>query len=81
MALLRPGNWRVPRLCCRKLLPVVRSYSVLFALITVSFDEGLNVVEVAHDIAQSVSSYITKSLNLVNSYDTWHGIPSFCCCQ
>ena len=34
---------------------------------------GLNVVEVAHDIQLSVSKYITESLSLINSFDTWHG--------
>ena len=35
---------------------------------------GLNVTEVAHDIQQTVSRYITLDLSLVNSYDTWHGM-------
>ncbi|XP_019856532.1 PREDICTED: uncharacterized protein LOC109585045 [Amphimedon queenslandica] len=35
--------------------------------------KGVNVVEVAHDIQQQVSNYITKDLNLKNSFDTWHG--------
>ena len=30
--------------------------------------------EVAHDIQQQVSRFITTDLSLVNSYDTWHGI-------
>ena len=34
---------------------------------------GLNVTEVAHDIQQQVSRFITADLSLVNSYDTWHG--------
>ena len=34
---------------------------------------GLNVTEVAHDIQQQVSRFITSDLSLVNSYDTWHG--------
>ena len=29
--------------------------------------------EVAHDIQQQVSRFITSDLSLVNSYDTWHG--------
>lgn len=29
-------------------------------------------MEVAHDIQQQVSKYVTKK-GLVNSYDTWHG--------
>ena len=34
---------------------------------------GLRVTEVAHDIQQQVSRFITADLSLVNSYDTWHG--------
>ena len=30
-------------------------------------------MEVAHDMQLSVSKYITQALNLLNSYDTWHG--------
>ena len=30
-------------------------------------------MEVAHDKATSVKSYITEDLHLLNSYDTWHG--------
>lgn len=44
---------------------------------------GLNVTEVAHDIQQQVSRFITSDLSLVNSYDTWHGtcISMYCTCQ
>lgn len=70
----RLGNWPVLRLCCHKLLPVVGSYFISLTLITGYFCQGLKIVEVAHDISQSVSSYISRSLKLVNSYDTWHGI-------
>jgi hypothetical protein len=31
-------------------------------------------VEVAHDIQIPVSRYITGSLALINSFDTWHGV-------
>ena len=30
-------------------------------------------MEVAHDNSQSVKNYLTKELNLLNSFDTWHG--------
>ena len=33
----------------------------------------MNIVEVAHDMNSTVSSYITDELGLWNSYDTWHG--------
>ena len=34
---------------------------------------GLNVVEVAHDNCSSVKRFIIDDLNIVNSFDTWHG--------
>ena len=34
---------------------------------------GLNVVEVAHEIHLPISKFITDSLALINSFDTWHG--------
>ena len=34
--------------------------------------------EVAHDIQQQVSRFITSDLSLVNSYDTWHGTYILC---
>ena len=38
----------------------------------------LKIVEVAHDNATAVKSYITEDLSLLNSYDTWHGkVASF----
>ena len=33
----------------------------------------MNITEVAHDIQQQVSRYVTGSMGVVNSYDTWHG--------
>ena len=39
---------------------------------------GLDVREVAHDYATSVSDYITSDLKLLNSYDTWHGEFTWC---
>ena len=41
---------------------------------------GLNVVEIARDIQLPVSKFITDSLALINSFDTWHGelmVPLF----
>ena len=35
---------------------------------------GLNMKEVAHDYATSVSGYVTNGLQLINSYDTWRGM-------
>ncbi len=40
------------------------------------FIVGLNIVdivEVAHDNQPVVKNYVTDELNLLNSYDTWHG--------
>ena len=42
------------------------------------FHEGINVTEIAHDIHAPVTSYITKQLGLINSYDTWHGEVQYC---
>ena len=33
----------------------------------------LKITKVAHDHATSVKNYITGDLQLLNSYDTWHG--------
>ena len=33
----------------------------------------LNITEVAHDHQVQVMKYITEDLQLLNSYDTWHG--------
>ena len=33
----------------------------------------LNIVEVAHDYQPQVTRYVTDDLQLLNSYDTWHG--------
>ena len=46
----------------KKLFTIIMYYTI-----------GLNVVEVAHDNAPSVKAYIVQELNLINSYDTWHG--------
>ncbi len=35
---------------------------------------GLNVTEVGHDMQAQVAKYVTHTLNLINSYDTWHGM-------
>ena len=70
----RQGNWPVPRSCCHKLLLVVSLSFFLFCLLSIRYiGQGLKIVEVAHDIQKSVSSYISTKLKMVNSYDTWHG--------
>ena len=38
-----------------------------------NYSLGLNVVEVAHDNCFSVKTFIIDDLNIVNSFDTWHG--------
>ena len=40
---------------------------------------GLNIKEVAHDYAMSVSDYVINELQLLNSYDTWHGMYNLRC--
>ena len=34
---------------------------------------GLKPKEVAHDIQMQVTHYIEKELEMINSFDTWHG--------
>ena len=77
----RLNNWSALRSCCHKLSPEVYTCTLHIACehakVEASHSDflyaGLRVVEVAHDIQIPVSSYITKTLNLVNSFDTWHG--------
>ena len=38
------------------------------------FSPGLQVIEVAHDMQLAVRRYLKQELNLVNSFDTWHGM-------
>ena len=62
--------------CTKIVLPEVISrgrYTEGIILVHRAMYLGLNVVEVAHDIQHSVTRYITDSLGLINSYDTWHG--------
>ena len=40
----------------------------------VSISPGLQVIEVAHDMQLAVRRYLKQELNLVNSFDTWHGM-------
>ena len=35
---------------------------------------GLQVIEVVHDMQLAVRRYLKQDLNLVNSFDTWHGM-------
>ena len=37
--------------------------------------------EVAHEYATAVTDYITNELQLLNSYDTWHGIVGRLVCD
>ncbi len=48
-------------------MPFIHSVHVMFFIV------GLNIVEVAHDNQPVVKKYVTDELNLLNSYDTWHG--------
>ena len=38
---------------------------------------GLNVFEVAHDNCSYVKRFIIDDFNIVNSFDTWHGVICF----
>ena len=62
--------------CTKLVLPQVIGkgrVQIIKKLFTMYYTIGLNVVEVAHDSAPSVKAYIVQELNLINSYDTWHG--------
>lgn len=71
--------------CVRQVLPQVleKSNHTLFSslcklTLSVShivcvFTLDLKVVEVAHDHQVQVKKYVTEDLELINSYDTWHG--------
>ncbi len=39
---------------------------------------GLNVTEVGHDMQ---AKYVTHTLKVVNSYDTWHGMLDIIGCM
>lgn len=52
------------------LISIVSTYNYNIIIILV----GLKVVEVAHDFQQQIKNYITNDLQLLNSYDTWHGM-------
>lgn len=45
----------------------------------------MKICEVAHDMQSQVTKYVTGSLKLVNSYDTWHGqlqvVQNLCMCM
>ena len=38
---------------------------------------GLKVVEVAHDMQLAVGHYVKEDLELLNSFNTWHGAYQF----
>ena len=62
------------KLCCRRSFSEVLNWVFSCTLSNHIYAiAGLNVVEVAHDIQLSVSKYISDSLFLINSFDTWHG--------
>lgn len=54
------------RQCTNVSCPCIQSHLVL----------GLNVVEMAHDYQPQVTRYVMDELQLLNSYDTWHGIDT-----
>ena len=49
-------------------------FSVLFYILYTCIHVGLGITEVAHDIQQQVSRYMSAEVHLINSYDTWHGM-------
>jgi len=70
---LRLGNMSAPKWSFRKFWQEVCTSMYCNLCVQVMWTlAGLRVVEVAHDIQQQVSKYVTR-LGLVNSFDTWHG--------
>ena len=70
--LLKHGNLSAPKQCYHKSLnKVVQSVAIMYFHCGIHLD--LKIVEVAHDNETQVKSYITKDLDLLNSYDSWHG--------
>ena len=65
--------------CTKVVLPEVIGRGKLQTLmyliiITILLFPGLNVVEVAHDMQLAVGRYVKDDLELLNSFDTWHGM-------
>ena len=73
---LRLGNWNAQRLLCPRSLVEVsyKSDFVLDIVQSIPQSTGLNVVEVAHDMQLAVGWYVKQDLELLNSFDTWHGM-------
>ena len=67
-------------LCPKSLLKVSYKIRATFTMYDKSerllcpFSQGLQVIEVAHDMQLAVKRYLKQDLNLVNSFDTWHGM-------
>ena len=67
--------------CTKVVLPQVIGRGEIIIYLNISFIFmlsyiiylGLNVTEVGHDMQAQVSKYVTETLQLINSYDTWHG--------
>ncbi len=63
--------------CTKIVLPQVIEKGMAIACIVFIYNNyhvsGLNIVEVAHDNQVVVSQFVVKDLQVLNSYDTWHG--------
>ena len=75
---LRLENFSAPKQFSHKCSSKVGSYTLCLCTCTCLYLYGyvfseLNVVEVAHDHQAQIMKYITEDLQLINSYDTWHG--------
>ena len=73
--------------CTKVVIPQVQARglctSVAQKIVFIILYTDLTITEVAHDIHSGVTNYVTKTLKLVNSYDTWHGnlyacLPCLC---
>ena len=63
----------------KEVLPQVTGRTLFFGLESnhvCYYIVDLKVVEVAYDYQPQVSRYVTDDLQLLNSYDTWHGKSS-----
>ena len=69
--------------CTKIVLPQVIARGLLLCPNSLQFhiyfhsNEGLNITEVAHDYQSTIKQYV-EGLEVVNSYDTWHGMVSIC---
>ena len=57
---------------CSRLVTLLGLYAL--HIMSLHQSPGLKIVEIAHDMQLAVGQYVKQDLNLLNSFDTWHGI-------